>query len=593
MKSLSNLRIGTRLGLSFAAVLGLMTITTAVGIYELRRIDALSAERDAAIARSDQFHEWQSNVKLNLARAVAVAASGFQAGAVAVIEPQMKATTEDISKLQKTLEAAADEGEKTAFADVATKRKVYIDLRKKAAEVFKEGSIAEGDKLVAGPMTEAATAYLGAIAAMKKHADDAAAERAAQVDGAISEGVAVCASLLLAALAAGAALAWTMTRSVTQPLAESIEAAQRIAAHDLTQTVPDTGRGDEIGALLRALRDMQSSLTTMVEQIRSGTGSVAGASSEIAAASTDLSHRTEQTSGSLQQTASTMEEITATVAQTADSARQANQLASSASSVAQRGGQVVSQVVQTMEQINASSKKIADIIGTVDGIAFQTNILALNAAVEAARAGEQGRGFAVVAGEVRSLAQRSAEAAREIKTLIGGSVEKVESGARLVADAGSTMNEIVAGVQRVADIIGEVMAAATEQSQGIGQVNTAIAGLDQMTQQNAALVEESTAAAESLREQADRLAALVATFRVPGSAGFSAPAATPTKPAPVRAQAAPVAAAVIARARDSARPAAPPAPKAEAPAAAPARPATPATPPAAPSNRADDDWETF
>ncbi|MBK1689286.1 methyl-accepting chemotaxis protein, partial [Rubrivivax gelatinosus] len=543
MKTLSNLRIGTRLGLSFAAVLALMAIMTAVGIYELRRIGTLGAERDVAIERAADLETWKSNTRLNLARALSIAASGFQEATVAAIEPQMKKTTAEISTLQKALEAGSESAdEKAAFADIAAKRKVYIDTRNKASAAFKEGSVVEGERLVNGPMTSTAEAYLAAIEAHQQRAKAHAQELANRVSGAIRTAVYTLAGMLAAAIAAGLALGWSMTRSVTRPLAESIEAAQRIAAHDLTQPVPDTARGDEIGTLLRALRDMQASLTTMVEQIRTGTSSVAGASGEIASASTDLSHRTEQTSGSLQQTASTMEEITATVAQTADSARTANQLASSASSVAQRGGQVVAQVVQTMEEINASSKKIADIIGTVDGIAFQTNILALNAAVEAARAGEQGRGFAVVAGEVRSLAQRSAEAAREIKTLIGGSVEKVESGARLVGDAGSTMNEIVAGVQRVADIIGEVMAAATEQSQGIGQVNSAIAGLDQMTQQNAALVEESTAAAESLREQADRLSALVATFRVPGSnAGSPVSAPPPARPAPVRAQAAPVA----------------------------------------------------
>nr|WP_050985656.1 HAMP domain-containing protein [Rubrivivax gelatinosus] len=373
MKSLSNLRIGTRLGLSFAAVLALMAITTAVGVFEMRRIGTLGAERDAAITRANDLEAWKSNTRLNLTRALAIAASGFQDATVAAIEPQMKATSAEISTLQKALEAGSDsDEEKAAFADIAAKRKVYIDTRKQASAAFKEGSIAEGDKLVSGPMTAHAQAYLAAIEALQQRAKQHADELAVGVGNGIRTGIATLAAMLAAAVAAGIALAWSMTRSVTSPLAEAIESAQRIAAHDLTQPVPDTARGDEIGTLLRALRDMQSSLTTMVEQIRSGTGSVAGASSEIAAASTDLSHRTEQTSGSLQQTASTMEQITATVAQTADSARQANQLASSASGVAQRGGQVVSQVVQTMEQINASSKKIADIIGTVDGIAFQT-----------------------------------------------------------------------------------------------------------------------------------------------------------------------------------------------------------------------------
>jgi len=263
-------------------------------------------------------------------------------------------------------------------------------------------------------------------------------------------------------------------------------------------------------ALKQALQRVQQALL----QVQAAAGSVHLASSEIASGTQDLSARTEQTAGNLQQTASSVEQLTGTVRQSADSARQANQLASSAAEVAQRGGAVVSQVVSTMDEINSSSRKIADIIGTIDGIAFQTNILALNAAVEAAHAGEQGRGFAVVASEVRSLAQRSAEAAKEIKALIGASVERVEAGSKLVADAGTTMQEIVGSVQRVSQVIGEISVAAGEQSDGIGQVNTAVAQLDQMTQQNAALVEQSSAAAESLKEQAQRLGAVLADFRL-------------------------------------------------------------------------------
>jgi len=263
-------------------------------------------------------------------------------------------------------------------------------------------------------------------------------------------------------------------------------------------------------ALKQALGRVQQTLL----QVRASAGSVTTASDEIASGNHDLSSRTEQAASSLQETASAMEQLTATVRNSAESARQANQLAASAADVAQRGGSVVSQVVSTMDEINASSKKIADIIGVIDGIAFQTNILALNAAVEAARAGEQGRGFAVVASEVRSLAQRSAEAAKEIKGLIGASVERVEAGSKLVADAGQTMGEIVGSVKRVSDVIGEITVASSEQSDGIGQVNTAVTQLDQMTQQNAALVEESTAAAESLRTQAQRLAQALAGFRL-------------------------------------------------------------------------------
>ncbi|WP_395704193.1 methyl-accepting chemotaxis protein [Aquabacterium sp.] len=312
-------------------------------------------------------------------------------------------------------------------------------------------------------------------------------------------------------------LAWLTLRAVCKPLDRVVGVAERIAEGDLTSHV-EPGGNNEIGRLLNAIAAMQDRLRGLVGEIRQTAESIQVASTEVATGNHDLSQRTEQAASNLQQTASSMEQLTGTVRQSADAASQANQLAASAAEVAQRGGQVVAQVVTTMDAINTSSKKISDIIGVIDGIAFQTNILALNAAVEAARAGEQGRGFAVVAGEVRSLAQRSAEAAREIKALIGNSVDKVETGSRLVTDAGSTMNEIVASVQRVTDIIGEITAASTEQSSGLGQINGAVNQLDQMTQQNAALVEESAAAAESLREQAGRLSGLVSTFRLTATA---------------------------------------------------------------------------
>jgi len=303
------------------------------------------------------------------------------------------------------------------------------------------------------------------------------------------------------------------SRSITAPIAQAQALAQAIAEGDLTRQVVVQGK-DEAAQLLGALQRMQTHLNRIVGQLHDASGSIHSASSEVAAGNTDLSQRTELAASSLQHTASAVAQISSTVNQTADSARTALQLSASASNVAQRGGQAVQQVVHTMGEINTSSRRIADIIGTIDGIAFQTNILALNAAVEAARAGEQGRGFAVVASEVRSLAQRSAGAAREIKGLIAASVERVENGTRQVQDAGSRMAEIVASVQRVADTIAEISAAATEQSKGVGQVNAAVAQLDQSTQQNAALVEQSAAAAESLREQATRLAGVVAAFRL-------------------------------------------------------------------------------
>jgi len=317
----------------------------------------------------------------------------------------------------------------------------------------------------------------------------------------------------LAAVLLGGGLFIMMRRWVGQPLRELSSAVTVLADGDLSRSF-HSDRKDEIGDLIRDVEGMRARFQQMMTAMRSSVDSITTASTEIASGNLDLSQRTEQTATNLQQAASSMTQLNSTVKQSADSARQANQLASSAAEVAARGGAVVSQVVTTMDEINASSKKINDIIGVIDGIAFQTNILALNAAVEAARAGEQGRGFAVVASEVRSLAQRSAQAAKEIKSLIGASVDKVESGSRLVADAGATMNEIVGSVQRVSDIIGEITAASSEQSDGIGQINGSVIQLDQMTQQNAALVEESAAAAESLKEQARRLSEAVSVFRL-------------------------------------------------------------------------------
>ena len=395
-----------------------------------------------------------------------------------------------------------------------------------------------------------------------------AAEDDAHLAQSLGAGLAATVALLLAISG------WAVMSYVRRRVAGANAALAQVTDGDLSVPVNVDGR-DEFRPLMAQIARMQQSLRDMVGELRGASDSIGQASTEVASGSADLSHRTEEAASNLQQTASSLQQLTANVRQSADAAAQANQLAASAQTVAQRGGDVVSQVVSTMDEINTASRRIADIIGTIDGIAFQTNILALNAAVEAARAGEQGRGFAVVASEVRSLAQRSAEAAREIKTLIGTSVDKVETGTRLVQDAGSTMGEIVASVQRVTDVIGEITAAAAEQSEGIGQVNGAVANLDQMTQQNAALVEESAAAAESLKDQASRLAGVVGTFRVDT---LHSPAAhAPVAPAP----------ALAPRAAAPARPT--PAPARAAPAPVPA-PATAHRPDVA---VAGSDWESF
>ncbi|WPH14722.1 methyl-accepting chemotaxis protein [Variovorax paradoxus] len=337
----------------------------------------------------------------------------------------------------------------------------------------------------------------------------------------------------LAALLAGVGCSAWLARSIMQPLGEAIFIAETVASGDLSKEF-ETERGGDFGRLLRGMGEMEDTLTDVVTRIKASTDSIVVASGQIAAGNQELSSRTEEQASSLEQTAASMEELTSTVKQNADNARQANQLALSASEVAVKGGSVVGQVVDTMASINASSRKIVDIIGVIDGIAFQTNILALNAAVEAARAGEQGRGFAVVASEVRSLAQRSAAAAKEIKGLIDDSVGKVDAGSALVGEAGQTMEEIVSGVKRVTDIIGEITAASHEQAQGIEQVNQAIAQMDQVTQQNAALVEEAAAAAQSLQEQADSLSQVVATFKLDDDE--EEPAAAPPRPAPIQAR---------------------------------------------------------
>ncbi|CAD5372510.1 Methyl-accepting chemotaxis protein I (serine chemoreceptor protein) [Rubrivivax sp. A210] len=321
------------------------------------------------------------------------------------------------------------------------------------------------------------------------------------------------AALMLGSTGAVLLLAWRLRQRILADLQGAITLSEAVARGDLTQRMDSRG-DDEIADLVRALATMVARLRDSLQTVRTASDQIGTASSEIASGNQDLSQRTEQAASSLQETASSMEQLTGTVRHTAESAQSARQLADSASAVAGKGGSAVAQVVATMEQINASSRQIGEIIGTIDGIAFQTNILALNAAVEAARAGEQGRGFAVVASEVRSLAQRSAGAAREIKGLIQASVERVEAGSRLVNDAGGTMTEIVASVQRLCDVITEISAATGEQSQGIGQINQAVNHLDHSTQQNAALVEESAATAESLRQQAANLATVVAAFRI-------------------------------------------------------------------------------
>ncbi|MBL8362732.1 MAG: MCP four helix bundle domain-containing protein [Rubrivivax sp.] len=409
--------------------------------------------------------------------------------------------------------------------------------------------------------------------------------KSAESDAAQASWIILAAAGLAVLMAAGAGV--VVTRSITRPMDEAVRMLDAVSRGDLTMRV-DGRRKDEIGDLQRAVEQLRTSLGRTVGSVRVNAESVASASSQIALGNQDLSQRTEEQASALQQTSATMTELSQTVRHNADNAQQADQLARGASEAAARGGQVVGQVVDTMKAINDSSRRIADIIGTIDGIAFQTNILALNAAVEAARAGEQGRGFAVVAGEVRSLAGRSAEAAREIKTLITRSVEQVEQGSTLVDQAGQRMEDIVAAIGRVSDIVGEISSASSEQSKGVNQVGDAVTQMDQVTQQNAALVEESAAAAESLKQQARQLVEAVAVFKLvdeaarPAGTSLAAHAAAPSRPATPAPKPA-------ARAAARPAPATPPAAVASAPAAAPrARTET-----AAATTADEAEWTTF
>jgi methyl-accepting chemotaxis protein len=524
MNALAHLKIGQRLYLGFAAVLVLLTGITALAWNGLNTSHNATERIVMMKERAANTEEWLLSTQLNINRVLAVAKSGNNPAVDSYFKPMIANTTARINEVQKVLEAAiTSERGKALLAEIADKRSAYIAVRKSYFDALKAGDAAGADQLLNTGLMPAADAYSGKQRDLLDFQTGLVTKAIEASESTVKSQIALLIGLAAAAIALAMVMAWRITRSVTQPLAEALAMSRDVAGGNLTRQIK-TSRADELGDLLRALAEMQSSLVHTVTQVRSTTDSINIASAEIASGNQDLSARTEQAASNLEETAASMEQLTSTVRQSADSARQANQLAASASEIAVRGGNVVGQVVTTMNEINASSKKISDIIGVIDGIAFQTNILALNAAVEAARAGEQGRGFAVVAAEVRSLAQRSAEAAKEIKGLIGSSVDRVEAGSRLVAEAGQTMSEIVGSVQRVSDIIGEITAASGEQSDGISQVNVAVNQLDQMTQQNAALVEESAAAAESLKDQATRLAQVVQIFRIDGLVSHALPA---------------------------------------------------------------------
>jgi len=513
----TNMRIGRRLGLAFTVIAALTIVSGVFTDLELVQVKSQSDELVAAQAeRTALAFRWRENIAVNSTRSAALGMTSDQtlSGALSAKIEATKADTTQVIRRFEALETTADG--KALMAKLADVRLRYNAQRDAMLKAAADGGSSIAAAIARGQAVNEYNAltdeYIGTADKLVKFEQQRAAASGEAISGAVRSTAVVIVASTLVSLIFSIGVGVLITRSIVKPVRAAERAADRIASGDLTGEYRIVGN-DEAAHLISALRRMQDSLKRIVTDIRHSTESIQVASTQVASGNQDLSARTEQTAGSLQQAASSMDELTTTVRHSAEAAEQANGLAASASQAATRGGTVVSQVVATMDDIHASSRKISDIIGVIDGIAFQTNILALNAAVEAARAGEQGRGFAVVAGEVRSLAQRSAEAAREIKGLIGASVEKVESGARLVQDAGSTMEEIVAAVRRVSDVMGEITSASAEQAGGIQQVNVAVTQVDQMTQQNAALVEESAAAAQSMREQAGRLAQTVEQFR--------------------------------------------------------------------------------
>jgi methyl-accepting chemotaxis protein len=570
---MKNFNIGTRLALGFAIVLSLLVALTAIAVWRMQAASAATEDMVNEKVRDERLiDEWVQVVEINAARTTA-AWLATDAGEQKGVEDQMKAASARATVIQKKLaEVLVRPADKDMLAQVAATRAAYTAARAKVFEDKAAGQLDSARQIFSQDMVGKRSAYLGALANLSASQHRVVDDTAAQVIALYQSSRTLLLALGALAILVGAAFAYLITRSITGPLRKAVRVAETVSAGDLTSNIV-ADSSDETGKLMVALKAMNDSLVGIVAQVRSGTDTISTASSEIASGNLDLSSRTEEQASSLEETASSMEELTSTVKFNADNARQANQLAIAASQVATRGGAVVSEVVATMGSINDSSRKIVDIISVIDGIAFQTNILALNAAVEAARAGEQGRGFAVVAAEVRNLAQRSAAAAKEIKTLIGDSVEKVDAGSRLVDQAGKTMEEVVSSISRVTSIMNEITTASDEQRDGIEQVNQAITQMDAVTQQNAALVEEAAAAAASMQEQSARLSEVVGVFKLHQVAA-AAPSRSPAR------QAAPVAAAPAPRQlRAAARPVAPAAPPARKPAPALAA--------------AKDEWEEF
>jgi methyl-accepting chemotaxis protein len=515
MGFIANITIGKRLGAGFALILAMTALIAAAGVWRLNEVAGATRDMMATpLAKERMITDWYSLNFASIRRTAAIVKSS-DPSLGAYFKEDSAASVKRAAELLKQIEplVATSGPETELFQKILEQRKAYSASRDGAVKAKAEGNADEAARILDQQFTPASKQYqdlLQDLVTMQRSSMDATAKA---IDAKADHSTMLITVLTSCAVLLGAASAWLLTVGITRPIRAAVGVAETVASGDLTRRI-EVSTNDETGALLRALRHMNDSLVAIVGQVRGGTDLIATASKEISAGNLDLSSRTEQQAGALEETAASMEELTTTVRQNADNARQANQLAITASDVAAKGGAVVNEVITTMGSINESSRKIADIIGVIDGIAFQTNILALNAAVEAARAGEQGRGFAVVASEVRTLAQRSAAAAKEIKDLIGDSVQKVDNGTRLVDQAGETMAEVVGSIRRVTDIMAEITSASQEQTGGIEQVNQAIGQMDQVTQQNAALVEEAAAAAASMQDQAARLAEVVGVFKL-------------------------------------------------------------------------------
>jgi len=529
-----NIKIGPRLGIGFALILAMTVFIAIVGVWRLNDVAASThAMMVQPLTKERLFTDWYGQNFGAIRRTQAIIKSA-DPELSAYFKEDGAATAKRVVELTKQAEPMIQgAAEKSLYEKIMAQRKLYSAARDDALKAKAAGDNEAAVKLLDQVYTPQAKAYqdmLQDMVTLQRGEIDATAHA---IDATASLSTKLIMILTACAVAVGVGFSWLLTIGITRPIRQAVELAETVAGGDLTRTIVATSN-DETGALLRALANMNNSLVGIVTEVRTGTDSITTASNEISAGNHDLSARTEQQASSLEETAASMEELTSTVKQNADNARQANQLSQTASDVAIQGGAVVGQVIVTMGSINESSRKIVDIIGVIDGIAFQTNILALNAAVEAARAGEQGRGFAVVASEVRTLAQRSAAAAKEIKTLIGNSVDQVDAGEKLVDQAGATMEQVVASIRRVTDIMGEITIASAEQTDGIEQVNQAIAEMDQVTQQNAALVEESAAAAESMQQQAGRLTQVVSVFKL-AQAAKAEPRLRPVPASAVRA----------------------------------------------------------